>query len=116
MSYVGALLPEVLSEYLTDEELTRAKNLAYNELLNVDSVSDAIQQYGPQYLHLGRKMTRTEMAQRVAAVDAKQVRDMCKELLVNKEPSFTSWGPISTLEKEGGLYAGSKVVLQNMLK
>ena len=47
MSYVGALLPEVLSEYLTDEEVTRAKNLAYNELLNVDSVSDAIQQYGP---------------------------------------------------------------------
>jgi hypothetical protein len=42
MSYIGALLPEILSEYLTDEEVTRAKNLAYNELLNVDSVSDAI--------------------------------------------------------------------------
>ena len=56
------------------------------------------------------------MAQRVAAIDARQLRQMCKDLLVNKEPSFTSWGPLSTLEKEGGLYAGSKVVLQNMLK
>ena len=42
MSYAGAIIPEVLSEYITDEEVTRAKNVAYCEVLGVESVSDAI--------------------------------------------------------------------------
>ena len=42
MSYLGAILPEILSEYLTDEEVTRAKNLAFNEMMGVETVSDSI--------------------------------------------------------------------------
>ena len=55
------------------------------------------------------------MAQRISAIDAKQMRDLCKKYLVAKEPSITSWGPNSELEKNGGLYAGHKVLLQNMI-
>jgi hypothetical protein len=35
MSYVGGILGEIMSEYLTDLEVTRAKNKLYNELLSV---------------------------------------------------------------------------------
>ena len=60
-----------MSEYLTDLEVTRAKYKLYHELLSVQSVSDAMQQYGPQFLNLDRKVTRTEIAQRVSSMDAK---------------------------------------------
>ena len=71
MTYAGAILGEVLAEYLTDADVVRAKNQSYLEVLNIDSVSEAIQQYGPQYLHLDRRMTRPEMAIRMANIDAK---------------------------------------------
>ena len=116
MTYLGAILPEVLAEYLTDEEVTRAKNLAFTEIMSVEAVSDSIQQYGPQYLNFDRKMSRTEMARRIAAVDARKLREICKKYLVNKEPSYTSWGSLSALEANGGLYAGHKVIMQNMLQ
>ena len=35
MSYVGGVIGEVLSHYLTDLEVTRAKNRLYHELLSV---------------------------------------------------------------------------------
>lgn len=47
MSYVGGVIGEVMSEYLTDQEVTRAKYKLYSELLGVQAVSDVMQQYGP---------------------------------------------------------------------
>lgn len=47
MSYTGATIGEVMSGYLTDVEVTRAKYRLYHELLSVQSASDAMQQYGP---------------------------------------------------------------------
>jgi hypothetical protein len=47
MSYIGGIIGEMMSEYLTDIEVSRAKNKLYNELLMVQSVSDSMQQYGP---------------------------------------------------------------------
>ena len=47
MSYVGGIIGEVMAEYLTDVEVTRAKYKLYNELLAVQSASDSMQQYGP---------------------------------------------------------------------
>ena len=47
MSYIGSIIGEVMSEYLTDVEVTRSKYRLYNELLSVQSASDTMQQYGP---------------------------------------------------------------------
>ena len=47
MSYIGGIIGEMMSEYLTDIEVSRAKNKLYSELLMVESVSDSMQQYGP---------------------------------------------------------------------
>jgi len=47
MSYLGGIVGESMSHYLTDVEVTRAKNKLYSELLSVQSASDVMQQYGP---------------------------------------------------------------------
>jgi len=40
---------------------------------------------------------------------------MCKKWFVDKEASFTSWGP-SDVVSHPGLYNSNKIVLQNTLK
>ena len=97
MSYTGAIIGQIFSEYLTDAEVTRAKNKLYHELLSVQSASDVMQQYGPQFLNLGRKIPRSEIAERVSSMDARYLREICKKWFVDKEPSFTSWGPIDQI-------------------
>ena len=62
MSFVGGIIGEVMSEYLSEVEVTRAKYKLYSELLSVQSASDIMQQYGPQFVNLHRKVTRTEIA------------------------------------------------------
>jgi hypothetical protein len=47
MTYIGSKIGEIYSEYLTEQEVTRAKYKIYNELLSVQSASDQMQQYGP---------------------------------------------------------------------
>lgn len=94
MSYLGGNIGEIFSEYLNDEEVTRAKYKLYSELLSVQAASDVMQQYGPQLLHLERKITRAEIAERVSAMDARYLQTVCKKWFVDREPSITSWGPI----------------------
>lgn len=103
-----------MSEYLTDTEVTRAKYKLYTELLSVQSVSDTMQQYGPQFLNLDRKVPRSEIAERVSNIDAEHLKKVCKKWFVDKQPSFTSWGPVDNIA-EKGLYNSHKVILQNML-
>ena len=83
MGYVGGIIGEVMSEYLTDAEVTRAKYKLYNELLSVQSASDTMQQYGPQFVNLDRKVTRTEIARRVSSMDAKYLQKVCKKWFVD---------------------------------
>ena len=115
MAYLGGIIGQIMSEYLTDLEVTRAKNKMYNELLAIQAASDQMQQYGPQYLMLGRKIPRSEIATRISSLDAKELRRVCKEWFVEKEPSFTSWGPADEI-MEKGLYNDHKIGLQNMLQ
>ena len=93
MSHLGGTIGEIFSHYLSDVDVTRAKNKLYNELLSVQSASDVMQQYGPQFLNLNRKVPRSEIALRVSSMDARYLQEVCKKWFVNQEPSFTSWGP-----------------------
>ena len=43
MSYVGGVIGEMFAEYLTDEEVTRAKYKLFNELLSLQDVSSLMQ-------------------------------------------------------------------------
>jgi hypothetical protein len=50
---------------------------------------------------VGRKITRVEIAKRISSIDAKTLREVCKKWFVEKEPSFTSWGPSEVITKDG---------------
>ena len=115
MAYIGGKIGEIMSEYLSDGEVTRAKYKMYNEILSINTASDQMQQYGPQYLMFGRKVPRSEIATRISNLDARHLREVCKKWFVEKEPSFTSWGPIDDIA-QNGLYNSHKVIFQNMLE
>jgi hypothetical protein len=42
MLHIGTSIGSILSEYLTDFEVTRAKYKLYNELLSIESASDTM--------------------------------------------------------------------------
>ena len=42
-------------------------------------------------------MNRAEIAMRVSAFDARELKKVCKKWFVDQEPSFTSWGPMQVI-------------------
>ena len=93
MSYIGGVIGEIMSNKLSDEEVNRAKHKLYHELLSVQAISDIMQQYGPQYIYLNRKVPRSEIAGRISLMDTDYLRGICKKWFVDKQPSYTNWGP-----------------------
>lgn len=101
MNYCGVALPTIYSHYLNDVEIVRARNTLYNELMGIQSASDIMQQIGPQMLYLNRRVSRSEIAQRVSNIDAYHMRMLCNEWFYDAEPSFTNWGPIEQVSSVG---------------
>lgn len=62
MNYCGVCLPTIYSHFMNDVEVIRARNMFYNELLDLQSSADIMQQIGPQYLYLDRYVPRSEIA------------------------------------------------------
>ena len=94
MNYCGVSAPTIYGHYMNDVEVIRARNTLYNELLDIQSASDIMQQIGPQFLYLDRFVSRSEIAQRVSHLDAQHMKHLCYEWFYDAEPSFTNWGPI----------------------
>ena len=42
MNYCGVCLPTIYSHYLNDVEVIRGKNKLFNELISIESASDAL--------------------------------------------------------------------------
>jgi len=67
----------------------------------MQSATDIMQQIGPQMLNLNRRVPRSEIASRVANIDAYHLKGMCNEWFYDAEPSFTNWGPVETVAVNG---------------
>lgn len=74
MNYLGLVTPSFYGYSVHEHEIYRAKNKVYNELLNIQSASDVMQQIGPQVLYLNRRVPRSEIAKRVAHIDGYHIR------------------------------------------
>ena len=94
MNYCGVALPTIYSHHMNDVEVVRGRNKLYNELMAIQSASELMQQIGTQLLYFNRRVTRTEIAQRVSHHDARFMKNLCYEWFYDAEPSFTNWGPI----------------------
>lgn len=95
---------EVLNEWVriatqvTDKEVARAvAKLKAQLLMSLDGTFPLAEDQGRQLLTLGRRMGPAELFARLDAIDAKAVRAVASEYLVNCELSVAAMGPIADL-------------------
>lgn len=101
MNYCGMVLNTIYGHYMNDVEIFRARNKYYNELLASDSVVDTVHHIAPQIFNLGRRVPRSEIAKRIAHIDAYHMKNLCYEWFYDAEPSITNWGPIEATSSIG---------------
>jgi processing peptidase subunit beta len=95
MNYCGVAVPTIWAHYMNDVEIYRGRNHLYNEMMNKEHHGDINSEIGYQMLKLGRRVHRSEIASRVASLDAYHMKHLANEWFYDAEPSFTNWGPIS---------------------
>ncbi len=101
MNYCGVCLPTIYSHYINDVEVIRGRNHLYNHLLTHQGTQQLNKEIGAQVLSLGRRLSRSEIASRVAHIDGYHIRHLCNEWFYDAEPSFTNWGPIESTASIG---------------
>ena len=101
MNYCGVCLPTIYSHYLNDVEVIRGRNHLYNELLTTETPESINHEIGQQMVQLGRRLTRAEVAKRVAHIDNYHIKNLCNQWFYDAEPSFTNWGPIESVSQVG---------------
>jgi hypothetical protein len=101
MNYIGITVPVTWGQYVNEVEVVRGRNSLWNKLMNVQSSGDINQEIGDQMLALGRRVTRSEVAQRVSHMDAYHMMHLANKWLYDSEPSFTNWGAIEQTSSIG---------------
>lgn len=101
MNYCGVCQPTIMSHFVNDVEVVRGRNALWNSLMNTESTNEINYEIGAQMLSLGRRVTRTEIAQRVSHMDAYHVRHLANQWFYDAEPSFNNWGPIEQTSSIG---------------
>lgn len=101
MNYCGVCLPTIYSHYLNEVEVIRGRNFIYNSLMNNETVEGINAEIGQNFLLYDRRVTRTEVANRVANVDAYMIKNLANKWFYDAEPSFTNWGPIEAVSSVG---------------
>jgi len=101
MNYCGVHMPTVYAHYLNDVEVIRGRNHLYNTLMNNETTTGLNQEIGKQMLLQGRRVTRTEVAKRVAHIDNHILKGIANKWFYDAEPCFTNWGPIESTAHVG---------------
>ena len=69
--------------------------------MRTEANTDINKEIGEQMLMLGRRVTRTEVAQRVSHMDAYHIRHLANHWFYDSEPSFTNWGAVEQTSSIG---------------
>ena len=102
MNYCGVAMPTIYSHYCNNVEVIRARNALYNELMNGYNNSTVMNnRIGKSMLTLGRYVTRSEWATRVAQVDSYHIKHMANKWFYDGEPCWTNWGAIENTSSIG---------------
>ncbi|CAG9314712.1 unnamed protein product [Blepharisma stoltei] len=86
-------------EELSFEEIQRAKNKIYTELLAIEAGSDMIQTLGCQLIYMDKKVPKTEIASRIAAMDKKYLEATYKKWFSEGDTALAIYGPTSTIQR-----------------
>lgn len=87
-------------EKLSDDEIERAKRRIYIELFQHESGTDITQAIANHHLYFGRRVFRSEIAYRVAAIDKQVLLACLKKWIHGKKPSITLWGNTKYYEEK----------------
>jgi processing peptidase subunit beta len=101
MNYTGVHIPCNWADYVSEVEVVRARNSLWNSLMRTESNTDLNSEIGEQVLSVGRRVTRSEVAQRVSHMDAYHIRHLALQWFYDSEPSFTNWGAIEATSSIG---------------
>jgi hypothetical protein len=96
MNFCGVHMPTIFAHYLNDVECIRGRNHLYNDLLTTETPEALNREIGKQLNVVGRRVTRTEIAKRVAHIDNYHIKGIANKWFYDAEPCFTNWGPIET--------------------
>jgi predicted Zn-dependent peptidase len=99
---------KILAEELNDEMVIRAKNKLYSELLQIETGSDVVQNLGAQFVYMGRRVPRSEIATRIAALDTAYLKEVFRKWVRSSEASIVIYGPNSV---EESIYSSYKEYL-----
>jgi predicted Zn-dependent peptidase len=97
MAYFGLFIPASFGRQVHQVEVYRARNKLYNELLALEHPSEVLQLLGPQILYLNRKISRAEIAKRVAYINDQTLQKVAYEWFYDAEPSIVAYGPTDGL-------------------
>lgn len=87
-----------LCTQVTESEVTRAKNLLRtNMLLQLDGSTPICEEMGRQLLVYNRRLPLAELEERIEAVNANVIRQVCMKHIYDKCPAVAGVGPIEQL-------------------
>lgn len=101
MNWCGLVAPIFYSEYIGEVEVVRGRNALWNSLMAQKSPCEQNKEIGRQFLSVGRRVTRSEIAKRVSYADMYSMKDLCYQWFYDSEPTFTNWGPIQDVSAFG---------------
>ncbi|KAM6325400.1 cytochrome b-c1 complex subunit 1, mitochondrial isoform 2-T4 [Podargus strigoides] len=82
----------------TESEVKRAKNYLRNAMVaQLDGTTPVCENIGSHLLNYGRRIPLEEWDARIAAVDARMVREVCSKYIYDKCPAVAAVGPIEQL-------------------
>ncbi|EGR31667.1 mitochondrial processing peptidase beta, putative [Ichthyophthirius multifiliis] len=86
-----------IRNFITDKEIQRAKKKLYIELFQHETGNDISQAIGNHILYLNRRIFRSEIAYRIAALNKDDIVQAIDQWCVDKPYSITIWGKVDDL-------------------
>eukprot|EP00826_Nyctotherus_ovalis_P005650 TRINITY_DN11287_c0_g1_i12.p1 TRINITY_DN11287_c0_g1~~TRINITY_DN11287_c0_g1_i12.p1 ORF type:complete len:349 (-),score=92.85 TRINITY_DN11287_c0_g1_i12:254-1300(-) len=90
MNYCGLQFPTKFADYIDESGVARAKQRIYHELASLDTTAEVMQTIGQQVFYWNRRVSRCEIAKRIARITPYDVVRTCYNWLYNAvlSPSF----------------------------
>lgn len=95
---LSKFFPYQYASFISDDEIERAKNTVYAELLSIQSPTELLNLIGTQIIYLNRRISRLEIAKKVSSITNEQVRNAFTKYFVNGNPSIVAYGQKNIIE------------------
>lgn len=92
------------ADNISDEAISRARNKIYTEIFNTESGEEVSQTIASQLIYMGRIVPRSEIAARVASIDAKQLSNVLSRWIKGNDIAMAFYGPEEMADRSYEVY------------